>query len=43
MEDRKESSCWGVAAKAAIGFAGVILLAWLFGGGIETGAMLAAG
>ena len=42
MEDTVRKSCWGVTAKAVIGLAGIILLAWLFAGG-ETAAMLAAG
>jgi hypothetical protein len=32
MDGSIQKSCWGVTAKAAIGFAGVILLAWLFVG-----------
>lgn len=32
MDDSVQKSCWGVTAKAVIGFAGIILLAWLFGG-----------
>ena len=31
MEDSVQKSCWGVTAKAVIGFAGIILLAWLVG------------
>ncbi len=41
MDETIQKSCWGVTAKAVIGIAGIILLAWLFGGG-ETSAMLAA-
>lgn len=41
MEDSIQKSCWGVTAKAAIGFAGIILLAWLIGGS-ETVAVIAA-
>lgn len=32
MDDSVQKSCWGVTAKAVIGFAGIILLAWLFAG-----------
>jgi len=32
MDESVQKSCWGVAAKAAIGLVGVILLAWLFVG-----------
>lgn len=41
MDDGVQKSCWGITAKAVIGFAGVILLVWLVGGS-ETTAMLAA-
>ena len=41
MDESVEKSCWGVAAKAVIGFAGIILLAWLVSGA-ETAAVLAA-
>jgi hypothetical protein len=41
MEDTIQKSCWGVTAKAVIGFAGIILLVWLVGGGSETSAVLA--
>jgi hypothetical protein len=40
MEDTTQKSCWGVTAKAVIGFAGILLLAWLVGGS-ETVAVLA--
>lgn len=40
MEDSVNKSCWGLTAKAVIGFAGIILLAWLIGGA-ETAAVLA--
>ncbi|WP_309086294.1 hypothetical protein [Chelativorans sp.] len=33
MDETVQKSCWGVAVKAAIGLAGIILLAWLFAGG----------
>ena len=32
MDDSVQKSCWGVTAKAVIGFAGIMMLAWLFGG-----------
>ena len=41
MEDSTQKSCWGVTAKAVVGFAGILLLAWLVGGGSETAAVLA--
>ncbi len=41
MDDSVQKSCWGVTAKAILGFAGVILLAWLIGGA-ETVAVIAA-
>ncbi|MDN2564728.1 hypothetical protein N1F89_00690 [Aquibium sp. A9E412] len=41
MDDSVHKSCWGVTAKAVIGFAGIILLAWLFAGA-ETAAVVAA-
>jgi len=41
MEDGIQKSCWGVTAKAVVGFAGILLLAWLIGGP-ETAAVLAA-
>lgn len=40
MEDSVKKSCWGLTAKAVVGFAGIILLAWLVGGS-ETAAVLA--
>ena len=40
MEESAQKSCWGLTAKAVIGFAGVILLVWLVGGS-ETAAVLA--
>ncbi|MGI6853109.1 hypothetical protein [Mesorhizobium sp. 1B3] len=40
MEDSVNKSCWGLTAKAVIGFAGIILLAWLVGGS-ESAAVLA--
>ena len=41
MDDTVQKSCWGVAAKAVFGLAGIILLAWLFVGG-DTIALIAA-
>ena len=41
MDESDQKSCWGVAAYPVIGFAGVILLAWLAGGS-ETVSVLAA-
>ncbi len=43
MDDGIQKSCWGLTAKAVIGFAGILLLAWLVSGGHETAAVLAAG
>lgn len=43
MDDTVQKSCWGVAAKAAIGIAGLMFLAYLVGGGAETAAVVAAG
>lgn len=40
MEDSVNKSCWGLTAKAVVGFAGIILLAWLVSGS-ETAAVLA--
>lgn len=42
MDDSVRKSCWGVTAKAVIGFAGIMLVAWLFGGP-DTAVILAAG
>jgi len=42
MDDGVSKSCWGLTAKAVLGFAGILVLIWLVGGGSETGAMLAA-
>jgi hypothetical protein len=42
MDESVQKSCWGVAAKAVAGFAFIILLAWLMGGG-ESAAVIAAG
>ena len=40
MEETTQKSCWGVTIKAVAGFAGLLILAWLFGGS-ETAAVLA--
>ncbi|MEO3385937.1 hypothetical protein [Mesorhizobium sp. CAU 1741] len=32
MDESVQKSCWGVTAKAVIGFGGILLLVWLFGG-----------
>lgn len=32
MEDTVEKSCWGVTARAVIGFVGLLALVYLFGG-----------
>lgn len=32
MEDTVHKSCWGVTVRAVIGFAGILVLAYLFGG-----------
>ncbi|TWG99072.1 hypothetical protein L598_001600000360 [Mesorhizobium sp. J18] len=32
MDDTVQKSCWGVTAKAVVGFATIILMAWLFSG-----------
>ncbi|WP_281409284.1 hypothetical protein [Chelativorans sp. Marseille-P2723] len=42
MDDTVQKSCWGVAAKAALGLVGIILLAWLFVGS-DPVALVAAG
>jgi hypothetical protein len=41
MDNTVPRSCWGVTAKAIVGFAGLILLAWLIGGA-EQAAVLAS-
>ncbi|MEP9398419.1 hypothetical protein [Mesorhizobium sp. KR2-14] len=41
MDESVQKSCWGVTAKAVIGFAVIILLAWLMSGA-ETAAVLGA-
>ncbi|WP_395446736.1 hypothetical protein [Aminobacter sp. UC22_36] len=42
MDDGVQKSCWGLTAKAVIGFAGFLLLAWLVSGA-QTTAVVAAG
>lgn len=42
MDESVQKSCWGVTAKAVIGFAGIMMLAWLIGGQ-EVAAVLAGG
>lgn len=32
MDDNVQKSCWGLTAKAVLGVAGIILLAWLVSG-----------
>lgn len=32
MEDTIQKSCWGVTVRAVIGFAGLLVLAYFFGG-----------
>jgi hypothetical protein len=39
--EHDQKSCWGVTAKAVMGFAGIILIAWLISGA-ETAAVIAA-
>jgi hypothetical protein len=40
MDESVQRTCWGVTAKAVIGFAGIILLAWLFSGTAKAAAMM---
>ncbi|SFI68542.1 hypothetical protein SAMN03080618_01087 [Aquamicrobium aerolatum DSM 21857] len=40
MDESVQKTCWGVTAKAAIGFAGIILLAWLFSGSANAAALI---
>jgi len=42
MDDSVQRSCWGVTAKAVIGFAAILLVAWLIAGQ-ETAMVAAAG
>jgi len=41
MDDSVQKSCWGITAKAVVGFGLIILVAWLIGGS-ETAAVVAA-
>jgi len=41
MDETVQKSCWGVTAKAVIGFAFIILVAWLIGGGESTAILTA--
>jgi hypothetical protein len=42
MDDSVQKSCWGVTAKAVIGFAAILLVAWLIAGQ-DTAVVVAAG
>lgn len=42
MDHSADKTCWGVAAKAIVGFGIIILVAWLVVGP-ETAAVVAAG
>ena len=42
MNDNGARSCWGVTARAVMGFAGIMFLVWLVGGA-ETVSMVSAG
>jgi hypothetical protein len=42
MDDGIQKSCWGVTAKAVVGFACILLLAWLIGGPETSAAVMAA-
>ena len=42
MDDSVQKSCWGVTLKAVIGFACIMVVAWLIAGG-DKAAVLAAG
>jgi len=41
MDETVQKSCWGITAKAVIGIAGLMLLAWL-ATGAETAAVVAS-
>lgn len=44
MDETVQKSCWGVTAKAVLGIAALLLLAWLVGGAeTATTAVIAAG
>lgn len=32
MDETVQKSCWGITARAVIGFTGILVLAFLFGG-----------
>jgi hypothetical protein len=42
MDDSVQKSCWGVTAKAVLGFAVVLLLVWLVTG-TQSASVVAAG
>jgi len=41
MDESVQKTCWGVTAKAVIGFAGIILLAWIFSGPASAATIIA--
>ncbi|MGE0499907.1 MAG: hypothetical protein AB7I79_11675 [Rhizobiaceae bacterium] len=43
MDNSVQKSCWGVTAKAVLGFACIILVAWLVAGGESAAVMATAG
>lgn len=43
MDDDVQKSCWGLTAKAVVGFAVFLLLAWLISGGAEKAAVVVGG
>lgn len=43
MNDKVQPSCWGLAAKAVLGIAGLMVLAWLAGGPEATAVLATAG
>ncbi|WP_378950871.1 hypothetical protein [Mesorhizobium sp. ANAO-SY3R2] len=43
MDDDVQKSCWGLTAKAVVGFAVFLLLAWLISGGAEKAVIVGAG
>lgn len=42
MDETVQKSCWGLTAKAVLGFACIIFVAWLIIGGGESAAILAS-
>ena len=42
MDETVQKSCWGVTAKAVLGFAAVLLLVWLVSGA-QSATVVAAG